>query len=351
MVRTLMAVIVGIASIVSAQATEKTIVSPVEYADKIGNIFGELIGYPFTLQQIHDDLKGAQRTIVKISLRNDIREALPTIKVPVTLIVSETGRPSSHACSVFHENHGTSVSMVIDNVVVDLPKSYREGNRFPFTYEFPFSGKPFTYSGKGNLCWELWIHPWAMASFQPNFFVGPDCNPTRFGRGCTNSIWPRPSSWIWVSQGSALPAWSVRVFASDLAAYSQIVWWIGTSDKAWGAIPLPLDLAPYGGNGCHLYTEPFYAQFARADSFGNYGNRASPLTIPIVPAIRGMPLFFQAACLDCDNNSFPFAFTDCATCLIPRITYPSSSVIQVGVNAWTGIVSIGYAAITKFTYY
>lgn len=74
---------------------------------------------------------------------------------------------------------------------------------------------------------------------------------------------------------------------------------IGTSNTAWGPLPLPLDLALIGAGGCMLFTDPWIQLWGITTGGGaGGGSCVIPTPLPPVTDYVGMSLFSQFLVLD-----------------------------------------------------
>ena len=81
----------------------------------------------------------------------------------------------------------------------------------------------------------------------------------------------------------------------------------GVSDKAWGAVPLPFDLAPLGAKGCLLLTSTEILQIWPVDAQGEID---AVLDVPSDKAFLGFSYFHQWFVLDPKANGLGFVSTN-----------------------------------------
>jgi len=127
-------------------------------------------------------------------------------------------------------------------------------------------------------------------------------------------------------------AWPTKSYPATL--------FVGLSTRAWGAIPLPLDLAFLGAPNNKLYTG---AEFRLPMSFVKQTNNRylarTELSIPNDPGLAGLHAFFQSYLLDPPSNSLGMVFTNYAEVEIGGGPVFTQSVSARGNSPTTGYVS------------
>ncbi|MGE3171960.1 MAG: hypothetical protein AB7O97_04990 [Planctomycetota bacterium] len=84
------------------------------------------------------------------------------------------------------------------------------------------------------------------------------------------------------------------------------VLWVGADTAAFGGLPLPLALLPFGAPGCSLYVAPILQLAVPLDSAGR---GALPLPIPNDPALQGASFHGQGAAFAPGANAAGLLFT------------------------------------------
>jgi hypothetical protein len=82
--------------------------------------------------------------------------------------------------------------------------------------------------------------------------------------------------------------------------------WLGASDTAWGAVPLPLDLTPIGMPGCALRMSPDLV----FPLFQWTGEAALSVGIPNDPVLRGNTFYAQGLAVDPRANALGLVVSD-----------------------------------------
>ena len=128
---------------------------------------------------------------------------------------------------------------------------------------------------------------------------------TPFGTGCPG----QPGIPTLTNEAGSLPYlcenFTVRMDNMRNGPFYVGIMTIGTSNTAWGAIPLPVPLAFLGMPGCDLRTDPLMMLF-----LGNQGGFCRlPLPVPGVPTLVGGSLYFQGLVYDPAANAMGLAST------------------------------------------
>jgi hypothetical protein len=107
------------------------------------------------------------------------------------------------------------------------------------------------------------------------------------GAGCPKAD-QQPVGIGW--RGTPTTATTFTLLATAAPANTPLALVFGTSETTFGALPLPLDLAPLGAPGCWLRTDVAHSFAATSDAAGaaQFG-----LAIPDNPTLRGLRLHFQ----------------------------------------------------------
>lgn len=84
----------------------------------------------------------------------------------------------------------------------------------------------------------------------------------------------------------------------------------GVSNAAWGPIPLPLSLKPFGADGCFLRVSMDLLQVAITTGSGQGGGVGKTTwQIPNIAGLRGADVFFQAMTIDQGANGLDLSFS------------------------------------------
>lgn len=88
---------------------------------------------------------------------------------------------------------------------------------------------------------------------------------------------------------------------------------LGGSNKAWNKIPLPLDLAGLGAQGCSLLVS---VELLLANVADALGTASQPMPIPNDKQLRGVTFHLQWMVVDAGANALGLAFSNAATVVI-----------------------------------
>lgn len=126
---------------------------------------------------------------------------------------------------------------------------------------------------------------------------------TPFGSSCTGSAGRPEQAFVGSPHVGRLLRWDL----TKAAASTPVIFWLGFSDKKWGAFDLPLPLTGLGGTGCTLYTEPAlpYARVTSATGF-----TAVAMGVPLDKSLLGLPLLSQYWVVDPAANPLGLTFTN-----------------------------------------
>jgi hypothetical protein len=96
-------------------------------------------------------------------------------------------------------------------------------------------------------------------------------------------------------------------------AVSLLVPFFGFSNSNWNGMPLPQDLAGFGMPGCMQYADPWRFDFV----LNLVGSVDWQLPIPMLPALAGGSVYFQAiVCDSAANNAFGGTTTNAGTAVL-----------------------------------
>ncbi len=187
----------------------------------------------------------------------------------------------------------------VSGVVVDI-KLFNNGNQnipYPFDLESTVASQGrisrlYTINDP-NSAWAAKVDTGQGITTQ---FVHKTAITAPFGAGCagTGGLVPVAST----SGGLPVPGsatWAQEL--SDVVPNTIAFWMIGVSRTMITnpAVPLPLDLSPYGGSGCSLLVDPMVSASVRT---GMNGTATLPLPLPPVTQLIGFPFYSQWLALD-----------------------------------------------------
>lgn len=128
---------------------------------------------------------------------------------------------------------------------------------------------------------------------------------SRYGSGCSGSGAVTPDLSV---QGTIAPLQTPMLQLTGASANGLGFVWLGLDKRFLFGVPaLPLDLAPFGGPGCHLLVEPIVFVAFLADAAGTV---STPLPLPAVPATSLLTLFAQGAVWAPAANSLGLLFSE-----------------------------------------
>lgn len=123
--------------------------------------------------------------------------------------------------------------------------------------------------------------------------------PTPYGAGCSTS---RTLPTLDVESGTFAIGTSYELRITGFASSRPVFHWVGLSNTTWSGIPLPLDLAPLGFNGCSILASiELELPGVLTDSRGRADISVS---IPPHPFLRGQRVYHQALAVDSNSNLY-----------------------------------------------
>ncbi len=117
-----------------------------------------------------------------------------------------------------------------------------------------------------------------------------------YGTGCPGAKTP-----ILSSTGQPILGKSLTVDLSKARPSSPAILLLGASSKAWGRLPLPLDLKSLGAPGCFLLASPALLIATATDSSGNASMK---IPLPNNTKLDGVILYTQFLVFDKSANAF-----------------------------------------------
>ena len=331
-------------------------VSPGAFTTVAGNTHNPFPFYPttFSYAQVHDDLGGMVKRITAIAFRREETMAgtYPSCVVNLTLRISNAKTTSATPSSSYAANHGSNLTEVLTKANVNFPSTVKPTTpTAPFAYVVPFPTKPFVYAPIGSLCWEMRVHSIQQTIYMD--FVDSRSGDKQYGKGCratgqTNDAW---IVGMVTSIQSPPRTWKFYQSAYNLGPSQPYVWMIGADDKMWGSTPLPLDLTPFGGSGCSIYTAPIIMIGGTTDSTGYVNGYNNAVNTPHNPTLWGVPLYIQTFSADPGNPALPLVFTNGCKVTMPTFTPPVCRIYKRGSDTVTsGSVNLTCGLVTRFSY-
>ncbi|MHC4078147.1 MAG: hypothetical protein ACYST0_06860 [Planctomycetota bacterium] len=258
-----------------------------------------------------------------------------------TVQLGTTSKTPATLSTTFSANRTTAMTTVV-NGTYKLPEQPKVNRPAAFNIVFKLS-RPWAYDPRnGNLLLEF-----AQAEAKQQY-TGYWIDGTRrnsygrfFGKGMTGRManGDRPLL-SFASPYNAVPGGKIALQLSWPRKSYPATLFVGFSTQAWGAIPMPLDLAALGAPGNKLYTG---AEFRLPMSFTKQTNgrylAKTELNIPNDQRLAGWHAFFQSYLVDPPSNSLGLVFTNYAEVEIgggPVFTQTVSSSRQ---SATTGYVN------------
>lgn len=158
--------------------------------------------------------------------------------------------------------------------------------------------------------WYVNVHTAAFGGGEVRGQLAPGKLPTYFGEGCAGSNGVRPQA-----GGTGLPslgsAMSIDLYGA-LPGGVELFVFGASRDAVGGVIPLPVELPALGlaAPRCYLLIDPQTILVVLADAFGC---ASQPLTVPVVPALRGQRFYAQWVSLDPAANPSGFVTSSALT--------------------------------------
>ncbi len=254
--------------------------------------------------------------IRKFKMRRDSSRMQVTFaphKIDMEVFMSNNPKtqPPEGYSMVFESNHGADKTLVMKKKAIDWPGLSMPTNPpAPFNIVFVLD-RPFVYKPNNSLILD-WVYT-KNKLYQNDYYLwytdaiyhgwynnGPTTNsPVTMGQGCPTNyrnygFFPYRGGKLWLYGYS-------RVKNKKLPG----VMMIGSNDKKWGNLTLPLDLTPFGAPGCKLYIDIIQTAISFTDPASSSGYILYRMgCVPNLPILDGMSFYCQQLVLDPSYNAF-----------------------------------------------
>ena len=241
--------------------------------------------------------------------------AIKARRVPrLRIVLGHSKKTEANLDRVFANNWSDAPRTLFDKQV-DLPAQPKLRGPAPFNVRFVLTS-PFIHRKQtGNLLLEIicddptttrysgyWVDAAEVKSYG-RFWIKGTSGRTASGR--------RPLLSLDTTQRNVqVPGGRLHYAVRYLDKSYPALWWIGFSDKSWGALTLPFDLSPFGASGNKIYTGLDLAGPMQLVKSGNYWSAKGVLPIPKDDALGGMGFFIQAMLADPAANNMGWVFTN-----------------------------------------
>jgi len=257
----------------SAQTTHR-IISPSVYTNlEARSSNGHPAGFPNArYQYIHESvdlLIPHGGSIKAVGFRIDSGGSYTSYKAKLSIYLGSTTKTSTTLTKKFSANGAVGnyfkeKAIVMPTVAASKTKPSQNFVMYPLD-------RPFTFSSHKNLLVEYRTStsvPTGPAGWYLLDYGGPSRTGTfkggTFGTACPNSL--KRTATLTASPWPLGQISSFHVKGAMPSAPGLFV--IGVSNHAWGPIPLPLDLRPFGSPGCKLYTDVLISNLIATNSKG-----------------------------------------------------------------------------------
>ena len=342
------------------------VISPAHFTSLDANTYSRYcnpFGYNqnnYRCLQVHDDLAGRTLTIKGLALRRDGGQtsSYKGYTVYADLFLSTAVTTAAKPDTTFDKNHGADKKGVLTFGKIDFPKTQPGIPPRPFEYKVPFA-TPFSFGGKGPLCWEVKIQANQNTStVYLDSCSGSDSNPRALlmtiGQGCKRdgsnyrfTAASTSASFNWPAKTG-----SVTLYCSYGPKSSLVFFFLGLSKTNFGGLPLPFELptTKSGSSGaCNLYTD-ILLLFPMFTDGNGYASQKVPFT-GLTMDFHGATLYCQAMGPDPKANGLGVITSDARAIQFmgPYKAVPVGGVDSPGnVYATTGTVRANYGYVVRF---
>lgn len=313
---------------------------------------------PMRVQQLHAGLPTG--TLRGLAWRLDGGQAtdVAAFQAVVEVAVSTSATAVSAPSSTFDANHGTDRVTVLPPGLVNFVAAPRGLAPRPFLHNLVFS-VPFARTGNGPVCWDLRVtNRSTSVGFNYDTAVSagnPAATVTDFGSGCrlfgatAAMALDATASMSWSTTSAVFRFTGARLPVSSVVALS-----VGGSATSFGGLPLPYELpgtttAPSGT--CTLYADSLAQLPVFTTASGTLvANTNVPLSLH--RSMNGASLYTQLIAPAAQANAYGVALSN-AVQLHVSAPFTNDQVSRVYVGSGltaTGIVQVGFGAVTRFDY-
>lgn len=245
----------------------------------------------------------AGRRIVEVAFRPDSYlsrlTTAPDFNVSLEVGIGHAATSAYYPNWTAAANRGKDFKVVLPKQTVRFRGNLTSGPPYPFSYRLRLTTpSPVLQFGKTALVeirvfssTSLQTVPVPMGLIDSHYLYDAKYAPTSFGRSCGAT--PVDNRLVMGQLAVGLRTVLIKFPQSAIAAGGELtVFYAGISSSSWGPAKLPLDLAPFGAKGCHVYASldvrlPIVYRdritFAQAVA-----------DVPNNPALAGVPVYFQA---------------------------------------------------------
>ena len=361
-----------------ALGAQSTVVVPAGFANKEGGSDHWIVGRYENChsQQIYAKsvMPATPITIKSFKMRRDGNRttAYEAHKYNIEVFMSNRALDPPGGCGMgWAQNRGPDFAQVMNKKAITWPADPQPTTPpAPFTILFPLD-KPFPYKGKAFLVefksdfattppkkyyyyWYTDAESYPSTGWKPyvagtKVNIGTSCRPPGATSDPANyGFYPYPGS----------PFWKYSYWRISKAGIPAILF-VGSTDKKWGSINLPFDLAPLGAKGCNLYIDMVLAYASKTDAGGRADFKMG--VIPVDPGLTGQVYFIQQFAFDPSFNAMGMVstygrkytvgtgFTGTAPAFT-FYTYKSSATSRYDTNDPFAVFYSARANIIEFTY-
>ncbi len=349
-----------------SQTTGKTEILPASMSKTEGlggTPFPFGLGKPCRMQTLYESVqeRGPTRIVKEFRLRPDWINPNYTQKAKawanMGIFMSHSNRGFSTVSSIFGLNRGPDMTSVFKIKKVAFPAQTKSASgpkpfNLVFKLDRPFIHKPT----KGNLLVEYVILSQPKGDYRLDSSLhclsprasfgkrGASCYWTKKTSQGTEKVYLRLKSNISIKLGNKV-SWTLEGVPPKSAA----LFFLGNDPRyaRWGAIPVPIDLGPFGAPGCFINTDILMATIATSNAGGT---AVSSFEIPSNYAYLNQFLHSQALVPQFSANKMGLVFSlgEKAQICGP-IT--ATRVLAIGdVNASKGSVLYGDAPVLQLIY-
>lgn len=301
---------------------------------------------PTRVQYVYDgSLFAGPVTITEVAFRLDGATGAAAKLVDCEMSMSTSPLSLPNLAVDFASNRGANATVVLARQLLTLPAQASAAVPNAFLPPIPLT-TPFSYDpAQGPLVLEIvvfgqppgtysldvtYVCTSPIVEFGSAGCLGSNGQAVRVESVTTQVMWGRP----WILRTHDAPANTISLLA------------LGTTDAGiWEGYLLPYEMGPIGAPGCHLLVEAL-AIFPTMS--GSDGSATFPLSIPNMPSLQGVWIYFQGGALDLQANPLGMVTSRAQRAQVCGWE-PVARVWSNGIGAAIGTREIGLSAVVRLT--
>ena len=309
-----------------ALGAQSTVVVPAGFANKEGGSYHWVLGYyqVARLQQIYakSAMPSTPLVIKSFKVRRDGMNASTFQAHSYAYDVFMSNRavdPPTNCSYGWALNHGVDLTKVISKKTVSWPAVPKPTTPpAPFNILFPLD-KPFPYKGKAFVIEFKTVPPAQVSKYYYRWYNDAEyysssvgwnypktVRPVQIGKSCRpKGATSDPANYGYYPYPGS-PFWFYSYWRVSKAGIPAVIF-IGSTDKKWGSINLPFDLAPLGAPGCHVYVDMVLASASKTNAGGRADFKLG--LVPLDSTLTGQVFYNQQFAFDPSFNAMGMVST------------------------------------------